>query len=338
MLDFDIYYQTAKDVIAGNHPLSLPYMQTGGPPSVILPYLPFTLVSLPIARSVMGIASLLSIIFTAWTITSTAFRNHRFVVTIIIASLWLMSFPARFNLGQGQPNLIIMAIVATLLTTKNSTKHSLLTSIAALIKTNYLILFASLGLSKTLLKAMVAFFLLVGLGFWVIKPSYYADFSQQRLGITINQSATLLDVDYYNQSLKSTIGRFSLDRIYTPLFWLLTLTAGIYLFVTKDRLTGVVLSLLLSPIMWQHYVVVVYPVVISLLTLNKKHRAATVVTMLASILLMIELPWLHHQSLTPINRVLASHYFFGLLLLIIICIQQRLKKDPTAVIDNSVYN
>ncbi len=338
MLDFDTYYQTAQDVISGYSPLSLPYMQTGGPPSVILPYLPFTLVSLPIARSIMAIISLLSIIFGAWTIASTAFKKHRLIPTMVIASLWLISFPARFNLGQGQPNLIIMAIFASLLTTTNSTKTSFLTSIAALIKTNYLVLFASLGLSKTLFKAIVTLLLLVGLGLWIIKPSYYLEFSQQRLGSTLNQSVNLMDVDYYNQSLKSTLSRFDLNQLYQPLFWLFALVSGVYLLITKDRSAGVILSLLLSPILWQHYVVVVYPVIISLLAENRNKRAVMIAILLAFILLMIEFPWLHHQSLTPINSVFGSHYFFGLLILVVVSIRSRLKKEPTAVIDKSVYN
>lgn len=305
LMDFDIYYQTARDVMAGQHPLSLPYMQTGGPPSVILPFIPFSFLPLTVARAVMTWVSLLAIVITAYVMAKTCFKKEVFLATIILASVWLMAFPSRFNLGQGQPNLLVMLLAALVLTSKGALAAALM----AVVKTNYLVVFASFS-PKKLMSSILMFMVFVGLGFGVIKPSYYADFVRERGGATISYGAEIIDVDYYNQSLKSTLSRFGVEKIYAPVFWVLAVGSGIYLFRSKNIAAGILLSLLLSPILWQHYVVVAYPVVVGLFKKRPWMSA------LGMGLISMELPWVHGQALTLINSLPASHYFMGLWLLL----------------------
>lgn len=328
LFDFDIYYQTAKDVIAGKHPFSLPYMQTGGPPSVIIPYIPFTIFTLKWARILIELLSLLSMIIAARMIVKTFLKSHTLASTVILSTFWLIAFPTRFNLEQGQPNLIIMALIALLITTKKDSITTFSSSVLALIKTNYLVIFMSLKGTKVLLTSIMYFMILIIIGFWVIKPNYYMDFVNQRLYSAVNSSAHITDVDYYNQSLKSTLARFQLSEMYTAVFWFFVLLSVIYLLITKDRLSGIVLSLLLSPILWQHYVVAVYPVIAYFLLSKQRKPSVTILVSAAMILLSIEFPWLHHQPLIFRNSLLASHYFIGLLFLLIVCINNKIGDSP----------
>jgi hypothetical protein len=323
LFDFDIYYQTITDVIAGNHPLHLPYMQTAGPPSVILAYLPFVVFPLEWARAAIGIISLVSVIIGAWILARHLFPVRWLVMTCTIATLWLIAFPTRFNLGLGQPNLIIMALVSLLLVESRVTPRSILAAVMAVIKTNYLVMIAGLEWPKTALRAVVIFFALIVVGFVVIKPGYYADFLTERAHDTINQGAVITDVDYYNQSLKSTLARFHLGQLYAPLFWISTLLSFWYLVVHKDVRSGIILSLLLSPLLWQHYVVVVYPIVISVLASKDKRLSVILATMAAMMLLSVEFSWLQNQPITFSNSLIGSHYFFGLCLLLIATIRQK---------------
>lgn len=317
LMDFDIYYQTAKDVLAGQHPLSLPYLQTGGPPAVILPFIPFMMLPLPVARAVIGWSSLAAIIGAALITAKRLFPRYAIEATVLLATLWLVAFPSRFTLQQGQPNLLIMFLMALIL---NGSKNSCCwASIATLVKTNYLVMIASLPI-KMLLKALGILSLLVLMGFGVIKPGYYVDFIRVRGEATFNQGGRIADVDYYNQSLKSTMARFSGSDYYALVFWLGALISGVYLFRSKNIRAGILLSLLLSPMLWQHYVVVAYPVAVELF---KKRPWMGMVGMG---LMGVEFPQLHGQPLTPLNSMLASHYFIGLMILLAAAVISRREK------------
>ncbi len=319
MLDFDTYYQTAIDVRHGLHPFSLPYMQTGGPPSVIIPYLPFSLLSLPLARSVMNICNIGAILITGWLLASYWGKENHWLKTIMISTGLLVPFPTRFNLGQGQPNLWIMAAVAYLLTSQQKKISSIALSLIILIKTNYsLMLLSFWNTKKVLLKTIGLLIVFLAIASPVIKPQYYIDFIQLRLFQTTFSSANNNDADYYNQSLKATLNRLAVPNMYPFLFITIFIIVLVYLIKHPyDRASGVLFSLLLSPVLWQHYVVVSYPIAFLCLIHKSVSWQVKTLTLFGLCLVSIEIPLLHHQSLQFPRQLLASHYFFGLCCLFI---------------------
>jgi hypothetical protein len=98
---------------------------------------------------------------------------------------------------------------------------------------------------------------------------------------------------------------------------LLLIFGGLYLIKTGDTASGILLSLLLSPIVWQHYLVIVYT--IGFLAIYEYWKRGTVpwsVTFACG-LILIHLPWLHGQPVERLSGVFASHFYFGVLLLML---------------------
>lgn len=113
------------------------------------------------------------------------------------------------------------------------------------------------------------------------------------------------------------MARFGAEKAYTPVFWMLAIGSGIYLFWSKNIIAGILLSLLLSPMLWQHYVVMAYPLLVVLFR-NKKLTGLVIAG-----LLMMELPWLHGKQLSVGNSLMASHYFVGLVWMLIESVKQK---------------
>jgi hypothetical protein len=326
LLDFDTYHQTAIDTRLGRHPLSLPYMQTGGPPSVIIPYLPFSFLPLQLARSLMSLGSILAIWLTGWIMARSLHPRHKYFWTLIYTTLLLLPFPTRFNLGQGQPNLWLMAGAAHLISNSTSSVGAWIAGLIIIVKTNYLIMMTSFWRSKFLLFTLGVVILFLTISSPVIKPQYYVDFIQRRLFQTTFQSAQIIDVDYYNQSLKSTLGRFGLSDWYMTIFLISGLLSLSYLITHESDLSsGILLSLLLSPLLWQHYVVVIYPLAIFLLRrLSPSTPLSKLILFLGLLLICLEFPWLHGQPASFFNSLLASHFFIGICLILIISLRVSL--------------
>ena len=66
MLDFDSYYYIVQAVFAGQHPYQVSTMQTMGPPTVIIPFLPFGLFSLEWGRSMVTTINLIAAFLTCF--------------------------------------------------------------------------------------------------------------------------------------------------------------------------------------------------------------------------------------------------------------------------------
>lgn len=161
LMDFDIYYRTAKDVMAGQHPMELPYMQTGGPPSVILPFVLISIFPLAVARGLMFGSSIIALILAARVMARKYFGDRILIATCLMATMGLVAFPTRFNLGQGQPNLWLMLLVGWLIS--DSGKRWWIAALLAVIKTNYLVIFASFPFKK-IVSLILIFMIVIGIG------------------------------------------------------------------------------------------------------------------------------------------------------------------------------
>jgi len=330
-LDFDNYFWMSKAVLKGKHPYQQnpAFTQTLGPPLVIFFYIPFTVFPIKTARRLITFGNLFSLYLCCWLISKYFFKKEdrltKILITLFISFVFLTSFPARFSILMGQPLLITTLVVFLSYINENSFLKASFLSSASVIKT--FLVFPSLAWinkRKLLFPAFTAVFTTITLiSFAFIKPQYYLDFSTQRLASITLKTETLNNNDYYNQSLKSTLNRFRLRKIYRFLYPLLITASSWYLIKTTDFQKGVVLSLLLAPVCWQHYLVIVFPFIIEKIIEDISFKKPFFNRRVLIEFVILGLWWIQigslHQSTTSfLFSLLASHYFFSLLLLLLI--------------------
>lgn len=317
MWDFDVYHQTAVDVSKGADPYQLLYMQTAGPPAVIIPYVPLALFPLPLARSVIISLNLVAALASCWLLAKKTFASHRWSWTLLLYFFFWLTFLPRYNLNVGQPNIILMWLVTLALTTKTETVKGVSLGLVTLIKTHYV--FALLSLirhqHRALLTAGLTLVTLIILALPILKIEFYTGYLTHRLGSYVTTAAPIANLDYYNQSLRSTLSRLKVEELYPVIVILLLLVGSWQVIKSGDTAQGILLSLLISPIVWQHYLVVVYPIVV--LTWRDYWQTGSIPWHLTfgSGLLLMHLPWLHDQPVALVSGIFASHFFLALLLI-----------------------
>jgi hypothetical protein len=230
-----------------------------------------------------------------------------------------------------------MYLVSLWLTTIATRQMGWLAGALAVIKTNYLVLLASLWKKQRrgVLIAGLTIIGLVVLSLLVFSPQVYSQYWQERGQGLLFSSAQSTGTDYYNQSLRATLARWQWPTVYPITFVIMAVAAIVYLVRSGDRESGVVLSLLLSPIIWQHYIPVVYPVVL-ILGWRIWHVPGQSVIKWAWLatagLLMIHLPQLHWLPAGFLIGLLASHFFLGLVLLLaVIWMQKKFSLKKTVI-------
>jgi hypothetical protein len=332
LLDFENYLLLAKATLQGKDPYQLKNIaMTLGPPPVILFYIPFSLFPTLVANQLITLISLASLYFSIWLLINKTNQLKNFklkdklIIFLSLSSLVLGSFPARFNLGMGQPNLIIAALVALMLVTQNKFKQTLLIIVSAIIKTFYG--FAILSRLNSIKKNLIKL-ILIGIGFTLvsflmIKPQVYKHyFKTHFLGIMSKKTAVQeKTLDYYNQSLGSTLTRFNLEQLYLPI-WIGLLGIISWLVMKnknkKSLMLAITGSLLISPIVWQHYFVVLFPILIYILVKYRLKVCQLILYIAGSLLIWLQISSLHPRPPTLINAILASHFFFGLIMIFVL--------------------
>jgi hypothetical protein len=320
--DFDIYYRIALDVLAGKSPYSLPYMQTAGPPAVLLFFLPFVVLPLPAARGVMIALSMAAAFGSCYHLARTFFKTEWLTWTLGLHTLFWISFLPRYNLNVGQPNLILMYIIALLVTAKNQKVKTLLLSVLVLIKTLYAASFLSLLKTQknVLLKISLSLIAVCAVTLPILKPQFYQEYLLHRLSAYLFSTPFVTDVDYYNQSLRSTTARLGLQYSYVMILVFVVLAGGYMVMKSGNLSAGILLSLLISPVVWQHYLVVVYPIAF-LLVWKQKNWSWSLAG--GVVLLLTHMPWLHGKEVSLLNGIMASHFYFSLVLLFVASLQNN---------------
>lgn len=322
LLDFDNYYRIIHEMLNGSHPYRLSGAQTLGPPLVLAVYLPFSFLPLTAARSLITILNLTSAYFSSFILVKNIYNKQVIFRTLLLSLLLLSLFPARYNLLMGQPNLIAVFLLTILLIAKNSYLKGLCLVLSVSIKT--FLGFAFLPFVKkdkqALLVFIIGFFMVIGLSFILIKPAYYMDYFAEKFSRITFAPVNLDNTDYYNQSIKSAMARFGIGESYRVVYPLLLTISGVYLLVSGNIEAGVVLSVLLSPVVWQYYFVMLFPVMA--MVFKKLSGIKKLILAFAYLLIWIEMPWLHKAPLNFINSVLASHYFIGGIILLYLIVSQ----------------
>ena len=291
MADFDNYYRTVPDIKKGINPYTVSYMQTLGPPITFVYYYPYSLFSLATAQVIFLVTNIICGFATCIVLS----KKHWLFLSVI---LWL-SFLSRYSLQIGQPSLTIAFLISLVL--KNKFTH--------LAATGLVLIKAFLGFSLFSLKNFIPLFLVLILSLVIIKPAWTSYYLINKVGANFGrfQNATL--ISYENQTMLNTLARIGLANIY-PVMWIVILLIGIYS-VRKyhDFSLGILFSFILTPVLWQHYLVALFPIFI--MSFQKKLSWSNVVSFL------LWWPDLRLNFLNPFTAVLASHFYVSILLLTI---------------------
>lgn len=275
LLDFENYLLMAEAIVKGQNPYQILKAPTLGPPLVILFYVPFSFLPRVSANQLITLLNLVSLYLTSWWLVKRTRLKRlkpikQMIGFLVISAVILSSFPARYNLGMGQPNLIIMALISYMLLIKNKLGQVRLLLITSLIKSFYALGFLARvqTLKRNFLKVVLMGAVMLGLSLLIIKPKIYSYYFkhnfQQNISVQRLKTKTETKMDYYSQSLGSSLARFNLETIY-PLVWVLIAGGLVFLVIESQNLMlGISGALLISPIVWQYYFVVLFPILILL--------------------------------------------------------------------------
>lgn len=320
MLDFDAYWHLARAILAGQHPYQVSTMQTAGPPLVILPFLPFGLLSIEWGRSIITIINLITASLSCYLISSKIYTKYKILYTLFFSTLLNLSFPARFSISLGQPNLIILFLITLALTIQSNKIKGLSLALLIILKSFFLFTIPALITQnkKIITWSLVFGSLIFVLSLQLIKPVFYLDFINQRLGSTMLQAQQIKDVDYYNQSINTTMARFNLGDYYSVTYLAIIVIVTLYLIKSGNIEAGIIISVLLSPLVWQHYFAYLFPIFILLGSqlIKKKKWGKVILLLLALSLWLPEFSWLQNQPTTLFNSLVASHYLISALILL----------------------
>lgn len=320
MYDFDTYYHLVKDLQGGTNPYTVSYMQTLGPPLLFIYYYPFSLLSLNWARSITSVINIFAGIVVCFLLAKqvkATNKKTRLTAFLGLTFVLFSSFPARFSIESGQPNLLIGLLVTLMLV---SQKHKeLLLSLITAIKTFYLVtLLAFVKRQKvvSLVKIVYWLILLILISMLVISPNIYAFYFENKF-LQIFDQKTPIGMDYYNQSALSTFNRLGFGVAATfgnQIF----LTAGsILILLTSNIEIGLIMALLLSPVTWQHYFVVLFPILVLNFYKSTNQAKRMTAMIIISFFWWVEFPSLHTTKPTIVNGLIGSHYFFSALVLVL---------------------
>jgi alpha-1,2-mannosyltransferase len=283
-VDFDVYLMGARHLFTGHlytSYLASPREPFTYPPISALLFVPFTAVPRAAAQAIW--AALSVILLTGFLYCSLMAVRPRWQRSDLLLGSLVLTFPAmvlnplQMTFGFGQINillaLLVLADLTTTLTLKNySIPRGIMTGIAAALKLTPLIFVPLLFATKQIRSGCIALitFSVCGIVMLIVAPSEalsywtrYA-FDAHRVGGEIYIS---------NQSLRSTIYRFSHGHVSEGLLVLVVLSVGIvglstavWAYRSSSPLLGILLcaatGLLVSPITWAHHLVWVVPVIL----------------------------------------------------------------------------
>lgn len=316
-LDFDNYRHLLTDALAGNNPYTVTYMSTLGPPHVMFVYIPFLLFPLHLAQFLFFLLNVAALYMAAW-IVLRSLGKHRWRHLLLWSLVLLLPFPTRFSLLMGQPGGVSAMFIALLVTSSSALVQSISVVFLSSFKVLYLVILAALPLRRARIVVMGLLLLTIA-SFSIFIPQWYGTYITGSFVHTISAPTGSITLDYYNQSLRSTLTRFHVASLYPGAFLALAVLVVLVLVWTKDRALAVLLSLLVSPVIWQHYFVAVFPI---LLLFMVRARKSSLVVILGAIwmLLSVQFGSLHTASVTVGSALLASHFFIGLVGLCTYCV------------------
>ncbi|PWU23160.1 hypothetical protein C5B42_03905 [Candidatus Cerribacteria bacterium 'Amazon FNV 2010 28 9'] len=316
-IDFDAYYKLAQDIRMRLDPYTVVDMQTLGPPLMILPFVPFSFLPLHVGSFIFFLLNLAAGYMLCWLLSEAVFpQNWKGVGTLFLSLLFFLFFPTRFGLVLGQVDVFVALLCTLLLVQKQ--QQLLIVWLTVILKSLFVFLFIPLFL-KSKRKVLFTIFNLVCIActFLYIRPQWYMSYLRSTFSSTLIANQPIARLDYYNQSIKSTVHRTEIPQLYP---WVLLLLVPCFLFFTSKQSTEglIIVSLLVSPVVWQHYFTILFPIFVMLWT--KVSWRSRIVLLICALSCAISVDYFNLAQPTFIRGVFASHGTWALLILVAIIV------------------
>ncbi len=333
LMDFDVYYYSARYLLEGTDPYTLTPngMSFIYPPPAILLLSWIGLFPIGISQDIWTILSALSLVLSVYLLIKIVIPKVPIVTFLFLLSLALVSFPVKFTLGMGQINLFILLLISLTLYFGVGNRHCLagfMLALATMIKLSPVFLLL-LFIKNRNFKAIGAFGItiscLIALSFFVLGKETVFHYA-----VTILPSLpTVGNGAYYNQALTGFMARAGIQsNMAGVIHWVVLCMSviGAYLGIKQsskplDILLSasllVTLSLIAGGLTWQHHMVLlIIPLAtlyLSLFGQKKKKLPEIVVFSLAYCLIAYNIKFPERVSL---NLFSLSHGLWGMILLL----------------------
>lgn len=264
----------------------------------------------------MALLSLGSGYGTCWLLARRYFPRQAVVASLGLSLVLFLAFVSRFALLMGQPTLIAMLFLTVALVSTSDWVGGVALAFMTLIKMFFIFtLTACLRRRRQVVGVFVlALVGMIAISFLVFKLSWYDYYLKERFVGLVFHEKWIDGLDYYNQSLSSTLLRLDLGEFFVPFWLLIALGGGWWVWRRGSLLLGVLFSLFLSPVVWQHYLVVLFPLFVYL-SATVRTFVVRGITLAAFLLWVPEFGFLHTAAASFWPGLLASHYFSNLVLL-----------------------
>lgn len=328
LLDFDDYYHLVHDLINHINPYGVSYMTSWGPPPVFLYFLPFSFFKLSVARSLTTLINIAAGFLTCYVLSKKLF-GRSLIPFLILIFIFFSSFPARFSLEMGQPNLLIALFISIILTTKSSNIKAFFLSLVISLKTFYALALLPIfkRQPKTAIKTVVVLIFLLASTLPIFSLGINKYYASKTLPLLFSGATNLKTLEYYNQSTLALLSRTGIHIATNNIYFVVLLLAVIIILVSGSVEIAIIYSVIFSIISWQHYYAALFPVYVLVFTKTPKKMLHVFYFLILLFFWWVEFPWLHNASKTLLNGILASHYFISGFLLSFLIIGKE-KHDP----------
>lgn len=319
-----MYYYNAVHALTGNaNPYTTGYIY---PPICLIILYPLQFLSLPTARLLWTVLSLLALCVSL--VLLLKLYNYRLFSTsaLLIWSLAFIFFPVRWTLGMGQINMYILLLLSMAIVLFSKGKYTLAGICFGLtLAIKYFPVFILPYLImrkqwKILWSLILTLVVLTALGFILLPRSVNTQFFTQILpGFLLAGSG---NDAYYNQALSGFLAREVQDE---TLRWIWRISTSLSVFfitflliykrpANKQRIIfefGIIitLSLLLNSFSWQHhYTWLLIPLIAVFTTITKAKKSIMEYSVLALVYLLSSI---NINTPGEIPAILLSHTFYG---------------------------
>jgi len=338
LIDFQVYFGAAKNLLMGVNPYKQLYFKTipfNYPPSAFLFLLPLSFFSIKTSQYIWFAVSIICLFIVARILFSLFIPKEKKWIKLILLALLLQNFPTKFTLVMGQINfqVLLLIILSFYYYVKKKEKlPGVFLGLAAAIKLNPILLVVFFAIKKKFKIVFITF--LINLLFLIISPStslYYKSILPDLLNLTGERH-------YYDQSFIALVARlglnYNLGRALNYVF-----LGGGTLFILKNLVKKkdflhqfknfsllLLLITMFNAFAWQHHLVFLFPAFLaaSFIFLKTKNITFGFFLIISAFLVGFHFSDFQHPWLT--NPFIASHGFWGGMVLWILLNSKTLEK------------
>ncbi len=274
--DFGVLWYASRDLLTNSNPYLHPNLFTGVgyPPNSLLFYLPLTIFNYELAQTIFILLILVFIFGSIFLSLKISFKKFSVWTLLLVLSLVLLSFPAKFTLGMGQNNsisLFLLLLSYFFYKKKNYKWAGIFLGTAISLKTIFAFFILFFILKK---EWKVIFYLLVPITISVVLIIFFSKFSlyeyyfKDVVPPLLNFSGREI---YYNQGIMGFISRiFASDimrQIISTFLSLITVFITSIYALKKNKINlifslFIITLLLVDSLSWQHHFIwLIFPFV-----------------------------------------------------------------------------